>query len=926
MSRFLVVAVLVAACGSSNGDAGDDVREEIDPGRSSVTVDRPHGVVADGGDVAIVTITLADANGAPLVGRDVTLGGPNDVMLGVLQPTDAQGTTSGTVTSTVAGVKLISATAEGISLADSVSIEFVPGPAAKLVFVTPPTSGQAGSYLPPIQVALTDAFDNHVTADGPPIKLELAANNVGASLFGDVFEDAVAGVATFDEVGVAIAGTALVARASAPSIGPVESAPFDVVAGPQTVCTPMLPGAPNIYLAEAARTMIGDDFNGDGHRDLAILELNGLVILRGLGTGKFLDPVRYPLSSARGALTSGDFDGDGDADIALPAWGENHIKVFLNQGNGTFVAGPSVPTAVEASSLVAGDFDTNGTLDLAARSDHTVSIYAGAGDGSFQLATTVPLAVPMYSTSWTSIAWGHINGDATKDLFTVDSLGYYTVLLGSTNGTFQALTPVAIQVWNGGAGVALTEVDGDNKPDVFVGTRVLRGNGDGTFQAAMSVGSPFRDVWAVDAADVNNDGNQDLIAATSGYSLFAVEVFAGNGDGTFMPAKQVAVNKLARSVAAADFNGDGKLDVATNSDFGSSASSTVTVFAGLGDGTLVGTEFHGNGIGPTRASFWEVAGDFDGNGTLDLVAENHVTKQTGIQLRAASGALTAMPTLPIASAYSGVAKDFDNDGKLDLLALGPPGVRWLRGNGDGTLQAPIDSTVSGWSLALRVVRLDLDTVDDIVVVNPLDNKVTVAFGAGNGTWINPAQYTVGAYPEDVQVADLDADGDNDLVVANRQGASISVLLNAGAGTFAAATSYSMFGSPKSLTIADLDGDDDLDVLAGNEGQKTVGFYKGRGDGTFDAELKINVGTPTYWVRLFDIDSDGQLDLLAQYDGLLVFQGLGNLMFGPGRHYGISAARRPVMGDFNADGKIDFMTPQSAWNEPGFMLLYNRGCQ
>ena len=919
MFWFLFVAVLVASCGEGV-DTSDET--EIDPGRSTVTVDRPQGVIADGGDAALITIKIADRNGAPLAGRQVALDAPVDVMLGALQPTDAQGTSTTTVTSTVAGAKMISVTADGVLLPESVVIEFVPGPAAKLVFVTPPSSGQAKSYLAPIQVAFTDAFDNPVVHMGT-VKIELTANAAGVSMFGDVFESAVNGVVTFDEVGVAAPGTALVARVSGLSLASAESAPFDVVAGPQTVCTPMLPGQPNIYLAETAWTMIADDFNADGHRDLALVELTHLVILRGLGDGTFLDPVRYPVTGAT-ALTSADFDGDNDIDIAIATGWGHVIHVFLNQGNGTFTAAPSITTTAQDRAIVAGDFDSNGTLDLATRSDHTVSLYTGAGNGSFQLATNVPLAVPMYSTSWTALAWGRIDGDATKDLFTTDSLGYYTVLLGSTNGTFQPLTPVYTALSN--TGVALTEINGDNKSDVFVGTHALLGNGNGSFQTPVAVGSGFRNVTSVASFDMNSDGKQDLIAATSGYGLFATEVYLGNGDATFMPSKKVALNKLARAVAVADFDSDGKLDVATNTDFGGSASSTLTSLAGRGDGSLVGTEFYGDGIGPTRASFWELAGDFDGNGTLDLVAENHVTKQSGIQLRAANGTLTAMPTQFLTSANSGVAKDFDNDGKLDLLALGPPGVRWLRGNGDGTLQPPVDSTLSGWTVALRVARLDAGTVDDIVAVHPGDNKVTVAFGAGNGTWIDPVQYTVGTYPEDVQVADLDGDGDNDLVVANRQGNSISVLLNAGTGTFAVATSYTGAGSPRSLAIADLDGDSELDILSGNEAAKTVGYFRGRGDGTFDPIVKIDVGSPTYWVRLFDIDVDGTLDLLGQYDGLLVFHGKGNLMFGPGRLYGISAARRPVMGDFDADGKTDFMTPQSDWNEPGFMLLYNRGCQ
>lgn len=925
-AHWLLGAIVCTGCGTTETPELDS--GPIEPFASTVTVDRTSGITADGLDAAQLVVRVVDANGAPVAGRTVAFDGPSDVVLTVPAPTDAGGETTARATSFVAGMKRIDVAVDGVALDDMPRIEFVAGAAAKLVVLDSPTNGFAGSYLTVVSVGIADAHDNVVTTAATPIRVELATNAATTRLYGDTQSAPVEGVATFFKLGVSSPASGIVLRAIASGLAPAETGPFDVIATTPAVCVPALPGAPSIRVGDAVWSMLDEDFNGDGHRDLAMLQMSAqassLAILHGLGDGRFLAPERYVLGALARAVASGDFDGDGDADLVVAASGASQLNVFINQGDGTFAASSvGVPEAPRA--IVGGDFDGNQVDDVAVRTDHSVWTFAGVGNGTFASPTQYALGVPPYSASYTTIAYGDLNGDGVDDLFTSDSLdgGNHVVLLGSAGGSFQALQPVA------GYGAttndaAIADVNNDNVNDVVSGFSVRIGNGDGTFATPVNIGSLFHTASSAVASDIDGDGTTDVIATTeNGRGLFLAEVLIGIGDGTFAAGRGPALNKFSRALAVADFDEDGHLDVVTAQDNGGLA--TLTVHRGDGTGALAGPEVNG-GDWDASGAFWEVVGDFDGNGTLDLVATDQVYDRVGVQLRAADGSLTAMPTHPFSDGHEGVATDIDGDSKLDFVGLATSGVSWLRGNGDGTLQAPVSSALpDGWRSALRLGRIDAGTTDYVVVVNPSTDKVTIAFGSGTGSWTGAIQYSVGSSPNDVQIADVDGDNDNDLVVANRGftvSGSVSVLLNTGTG-FANATSYGVIGRAESVAVADLDGDAKLDILASDSASNKLHFFRGLGDGTFEPQVKIDIGVPSYRIRLVDLDGDSVLDLVASSDGVLVLRGLGNVGFGPASLYGVSHARGPVLADLDGDGEIDVLQPMY---ESGFVILHRRGCQ
>jgi hypothetical protein len=228
-----------------------------------------------------------------------------------------------------------------------------------------------------------------------------------------------------------------------------------------------------------------------------------------------------------------------------------------------------------------------------------------------------PVSYPVVNPQ--SVAVGDFNGDGKQDLVVTDAAtNGVSVLLGNGDGSFQAAQGFA-------AGyspdfVAVADVNGDGKPDLVVadaggyghsgGVSVLLGNGDGTFQAPRTFGAGLHPI-SVAVADFNGDGKPDLAVANLGGG---VSVLLGNGDGTFQAAQNFAAGSAPESVAVGDFNGDGKSDlvVANNS------SSNVSVLLGNGDGTFQAAQSFTTGSGP----FSVAVGDFNGDGKLDLAVTN----------------------------------------------------------------------------------------------------------------------------------------------------------------------------------------------------------------------------------------------------------------------------------------------------------------
>ena len=386
---------------------------------------------------------------------------------------------------------------------------------------------------------------------------------------------------------------------------------------------------------------------------------------------------------------------------------------------------------------------------------------AQRGGGAFQATGTRRRASPMqeglnfapavaYGSGGyeaVSVAVADVNGDGKPDVVVVNACADSSckgssagVLLGNGDGTFQT----AVTYGTGSSEssyVAVADVNGDGKPDLVVVNQsgtvgVLLGNGDGTFQTAVAYGTGGWEPFSVTVADVNGDGKPDLLVANQCISsecatnTGAVSVLLGNGDGTFQSAVTYGSGGIRSfSVAVADVNGDGKPDLLVTNVCASSNNcnnGTVGVLLGNGDGTFqTAVAYDSGGYSALRVA----VADVDGDGKTDVLVANQCADST-------------------------CAKD------------GTVGV--LLGNGDGTFQTAVAYDSGGgqaWSIA--VADASGDGRPDVLVANYSSDTVGVLLGNGNGTFQTAVTYgTGGVLPYSVAVRDVNGDGRPDVLVAN----------------------------------------------------------------------------------------------------------------------------------------------------------------
>jgi hypothetical protein len=330
------------------------------------------------------------------------------------------------------------------------------------------------------------------------------------------------------------------------------------------------------------------DFNGDGKLDLAGSGAASAVIMLGNGDGTFGARVEYPAGGGAQDIAAGDFNGDGKSDVVVTInEPQTSLSLLTGNGDGTFNAPVNFPntSASDSPSVVAADFDNDGILDVvlahqlscfasACTAARTISVMLGMGDGTFHPAREIEVG-----TGMSRIAVGDFNRDGIKDLGIAGDRSQVYVLLGAGGGTFTQ-QPTITLVADNNLGVDGTDIDvadfnGDTLQDLVVAialngskTAILIGNGDGTFGAPSIITEPNIRVPQYQAfADYNGDGRQDL-ALSLGWGLQGwMEILNGNGDGTFQPPVLYLVPDPKSStsggvIVAADFNADGKPDIA----------------------------------------------------------------------------------------------------------------------------------------------------------------------------------------------------------------------------------------------------------------------------------------------------------------------------------------------------------------------------
>jgi len=577
-------------------------------------------------------------------------------------------------------------------------------------------------------------------------------------------------------------------------------------------------------------------------------------------------------------MVTGDFNHDGKLDMAVADQGFNWVNVFLGNGDGTFQAPIKAATDKPVQGLTTADLNGDGNLDLVATS-YNVSeacVMLGNGDGTFKLGVDYTSGGQPYQ-----VLVADINGDGKPDILTADTTDTKIgVLWGRGDGTFLVGTPVTVP--HAPVAMALGHFFGDSsKLDIAFGCSgddtnlyIVRGNGDGTFQPAVKIEANV-DTGALAAADLNGDGKLDLVDYASRDNQ--IQVFMGNGNGTFQAPVIYPAGSCYSStqIQLVDLRHNGKLDLVTINP----GSNDLSVYLGNGDGTFQPPTNYVVGISPDCLAI----GDFHQDGNLDIAAADYMGGDFAV----------------------------------------------LQGNGNGTFQAATDVTVGSYALYASapydIAEGDLnhDGVPDLVVTDWRANTVSVLLGNGDGTFQPPVSYAVGTSPYGVVLADLTGDGALDIITANRDADAshdISILMGNGDGTFQPATYVADGSGTNSVAVADLNGDGKLDLAATNLNDRTLSIMFGNGDGTFQKPINYSTDIDPTQVVVADLNRDGKPDLIVNNFhgsdvGVYLNQGGGS--FSVANFYnsasgGVGNQGGPVFADLTGNGILDMLNPSANW--------------
>ncbi|MDT5293264.1 MAG: hypothetical protein QOJ76_144, partial [Acidobacteriota bacterium] len=627
--------------------------------------------------------------------------------------------------------------------------------------------------------------------------------------------------------------------------------------------------ANNFTVGSSPKALAVGDFNGDGKADVLVANAGSsdVSLLTGDGTGNFGAARNFNVGQSPIAVAAADFNGDGKLDAALATGGDS-VVLLPGDGAGGFGAKFSFATGPQPRSIVGGDFNRDGKADLAVAVNGNAQIFLGSGTGAFTPACT--------GAQLFSLIAADLNADGKLDLIGISGANTVAVMLGTGTGCFGAPTsfsasPSGIQAF-GTQALAAADYNGDGKLDVAAvniasnNLSLLPGDGTGNLLTPTLFGGG-RTPTAIAAADFDGDGKADVASANRDGNN--VSLYFGRGEGGF----KLTVPVGADAVAVADFNGDGKNDLAVTS---SGAPGGVTIFLGDGAGGFDRRQT----FPASNVNFSIEVGDFNRDNKPDVAVTGHLANDAGavvVMLGDGAGALGAPSVFSVAGdPFVVSAGDFNGDGNLDLVTANRSAgnVSLLTGNGAGGFGAPVNFAVARMNnpQAMAVGDFNGDGKLDLAVPTVFGPSVLINNGAGG--FLPFVEYRADVNTQSLVTRDFNGDGKLDLAAAVAGSGDISVLLGNGAGGFGAPNNIPLGGQPNSgpvsITSADFNGDGIADLATANIltppdqifFTHSASILLGDGAGGFGAPVTLPIGLTPWAIASGDLNGDGGPDLVT----------------------------------------------------------------
>jgi hypothetical protein len=650
------------------------------------------------------------------------------------------------------------------------------------------------------------------------------------------------------------------------------------------------------------------DLDGDGDSDIAVVGDNpGSIALFLQGAGLDLVSERIFLADDAilvdpSSIAAGDIDGDGDTDLVVAdaAASTPAVLVLLREG------GAASPCAKQLGSyrvceLLAGttgndvgvaDIDEDGRIDIAVARPSGVTIFYQGAAADFD-DRVVEIVVP--NATLRSLAIGDMTGDGRKDLAVSDSdSGSVFRLRQVQPDDFAVETAIAARQVLLPVDLALIDLDGVGGLDILVADA---GGIAGSEGSALSVSlSDGRGAFstqnlrrtsesgtqsvprAVAVGDLDGDGSMDIISLEDG--THAVAIYPQDGAGSFARAVIVAAQapdvERPKTIVAADFDGDGNVDLLTQSGErgdltileraapAAFAARRLTLPAGAGPSTPLAI----------------AAGDIDGDSRPDIVVTDVDRDEILILFQESSGAFGVRSSTLSSDDLDGMESvalgDIDGDGRIDIVAAGRVSnqVVSFRQETSGAFAAGQRLETGATSLAgpvdVELIDLDLDGRLDVCVAGHQSANLVVWFQGDGGGFTTPVGIPLAetAAPLEIAIADIDDDGDRDIVAVVLGAAPLVVARLGEARVFSTATINGALAgiNATSLALGDLNGDGRVDVVIADadETDPSIWSLLGTGAGGFASATPrllrdASLGSPR-GVVVADIDGDGELDV------------------------------------------------------------------